>query len=243
MRGAMPGAPTLNELRPMLLCERKTIPPGRGWLYEIKYDGYRMLATTGEAPRLKSKNGADATTWFPELIRVLAELPPGYILDGEVCVLDDIGRSDFERLHRRARRKGWYRGADPVAYCVFDLLVGKGNDFRGQSLERRKAALQKLIGPPAPGLLFVDSVGNGAWLSPLKWGCATQHIDGQNRPVECVHPFDFCDRSLQRAPFFGKRHPMSRRGGPRVPGEINAPAMHPRSTYRVRLGPPGRPPI
>lgn len=164
MASRPPAAPTLAELQPMLLCERKTIPREPGWHYEIKYDGYRMLATTGEAPRLKSKNGADATTWFPELIRVLAELSPGHILDGEVCVLDDLGRSDFERLHTRARRKGWYRGADAVAYCVFDMLVCKGRDLRGQPLERRKAALRKLIGPPAPGLLFVHSVEDGAWL-------------------------------------------------------------------------------
>lgn len=82
-----------------------------------------MLTSTGAAVRLKSRNGANATTWFPELVDSLAELPPGYVMDGEASVLDDIGRSDFERLHARARRKGWYRGADPVAYCVFDLLV------------------------------------------------------------------------------------------------------------------------
>ncbi|WP_150124110.1 hypothetical protein [Cupriavidus nantongensis] len=69
----------------MLLSERKTIPREPGWHYEIKFDGYRMLATTGGAPRLKSKNGADATTWFPELVDALASLPAGGILDGEVC--------------------------------------------------------------------------------------------------------------------------------------------------------------
>uniref|UniRef100_UPI003F4905F5 ATP-dependent DNA ligase n=1 Tax=Cupriavidus necator TaxID=106590 RepID=UPI003F4905F5 len=161
---AVPPTPTLAELRPMLLCERKTIPRGPGWLFEIKYDGYRLLATTGSAPRLKSKNGADATTWFPELTDALAQLPAGYILDGEVCVLDDIGRSDFERLHARARRKGWCRGVDPVAFCVFDLLAGKGKDLRAQPIERRKAALKLLLAEPPPGLLYVDSVEDGAWL-------------------------------------------------------------------------------
>lgn len=117
----------------------------------LKYDGYRLLATTGDAPRLKSRNGANATTWFPELVEALATLPSGSILDGVVCVLDDIGRSDFELLHSRARRKSWYRGADPVAYCVFDLLVRKGRDLREQPIERRKATLQKLLAKPPPG--------------------------------------------------------------------------------------------
>jgi bifunctional non-homologous end joining protein LigD len=161
---ALPPAPTLAELRPMLLCERKTIPRESGLLYEVKYDGYRVLASTGPAARLKSRNGADATTWFPELVDSLAQLTPGNILDGEVCVLDDIGRSDFERLHKRARRKGWYKGADAVAYCVFDLLVGKGKDLRGETLERRKATLRKLLADPPPGMLYVDGVDDGAWL-------------------------------------------------------------------------------
>ncbi|GLC97845.1 DNA ligase [Cupriavidus sp. TA19] len=164
MASRQPSAPTLAELQPMLLCERKSIPPGPDWHFEIKFDGYRLLATTGSAPRLKSRNGANATTWFPELVDALTTLPSGCILDGEVCVLDDIGRSDFDRLHERARRKGWYRGAEPVVYCVFDLLVNKGKDLRGQPLERRKAALLKLLGQAAPGLLFVDSVEDGAWL-------------------------------------------------------------------------------
>ncbi|WP_231942520.1 hypothetical protein [Cupriavidus taiwanensis] len=155
--------PTLDDLQPMLLTERKTIPREPGWHFEIKYDGYRMLAMTGK-PRLKSKNGADATAWFPELVRALATLPAGYILDGEVCVLDDIGRSDFARLLARARRRGWYKGADPVAYCVFDLLVGKGKDLRGQPLERRKLALRRLLPEVREGMLYIDSVEDGAWL-------------------------------------------------------------------------------
>jgi bifunctional non-homologous end joining protein LigD len=73
-------------------------------------------------------------------------------------VLDDI----FERLHARARRRGWYRGAHAVAYCVFDLLVGKGTDLREQPIERRKAALRKLLDDPPAGLLYVDSVEDGA---------------------------------------------------------------------------------
>ncbi|UIF91737.1 hypothetical protein KAF44_32115 [Cupriavidus necator] len=147
----------------MLLTERKTLPTTGEWLWEVKFDGYRILASTGQ-PRLKTKNGADATTWFPEIASALAALPGGAILDGEVCVLDDIGRSDFERLHERARRRGWYAGADPVAYCVFDLLVAGGRDLRGQPVEKRKAALRKLLADPPPGLLYVQDVDDAAWL-------------------------------------------------------------------------------
>ncbi|KAI3591742.1 ATP-dependent DNA ligase clustered with Ku protein, LigD [Cupriavidus sp. U2] len=50
-------APTLDQLSPMLLVERKAIPREGDWLYEIKYDGYRVLASTGSAARLKSRGG------------------------------------------------------------------------------------------------------------------------------------------------------------------------------------------
>ena len=56
-------APTLDQLRPMLLTERKAIPRDGEWLYEIKYDGYRVLASTGSTARLKSRGGIDAA--FP----------------------------------------------------------------------------------------------------------------------------------------------------------------------------------
>jgi bifunctional non-homologous end joining protein LigD len=92
------------------------------WLFEIKYGGWRMLAVFGAGPpRLKTRAGNDCTTWFPEIVRALEPYDGGtYITDGEVAVLDDIGRSDFNRLQDRALRRG--PGGEPVIYCMFDLL-------------------------------------------------------------------------------------------------------------------------
>lgn len=157
-------APTLDQLSPMLLTERKAIPREDGWHYEIKFDGYRALASTGSPARLKSRGGADATRWFPEVAAALADMADGSILDGEVCVLDELGRSDFDRLHTRARRKGWYEGADLVVYCVFDILVAKGKDLRSSPLEARKAALAKLLRAHSAQVLHVTGVDDGAWL-------------------------------------------------------------------------------
>jgi bifunctional non-homologous end joining protein LigD len=56
-------APTLDQLSPMLPAERKAIPRELGWLYEIKFEGYRVLASTGSTARLKSRGGIDAA--FP----------------------------------------------------------------------------------------------------------------------------------------------------------------------------------
>ncbi|WP_042886284.1 hypothetical protein [Cupriavidus necator] len=155
---------SLRDVEPMLAEDRKLLPTLGSWHYEIKYDGYRMLA--GTSPRaLKTRNGADATTWFPEVVSALSALPLGaHILDGEVCVLDDIGRFDFNRLHTRARRRGWYPGADPVVYCVFDLLVYRGKDIRGEPIEARKRRLAQLLSGQPDGVLFVQSEEDGAWL-------------------------------------------------------------------------------
>lgn len=158
------GGPTLDQLCPMLLTERKTIPREGDWLYEIKYDGYRVLASTGSTARLKSRGGIDATAWFPEVAAAVADMPSGSVLDGEVCVLDDLGRSNFDRLHARARRKGWYEGADLVVYCVFDVLVAMGKDFRPVALEKRKAMLAKLLRSHGGQVLHVTGVDDGDWL-------------------------------------------------------------------------------
>jgi bifunctional non-homologous end joining protein LigD len=136
----------------MLLDERPLPWGDPAWVYELKYDGYRMLAEFGGgAAQIMSRNGADATAWFPEVAASLAKVRGGpHICDGEMCVLDEHGRSDFNRFQDRARRRGWYKGADPVTFCVFDLLMENGKDLTGLPLLKRKARLMKrLAGLPS----------------------------------------------------------------------------------------------
>jgi bifunctional non-homologous end joining protein LigD len=81
-----------------------------------------MLAQFGGGQAQLKPAMARMCQWFPEVTESLAEITGGpYIVDGEVCVLDDL--SDFEALETRARRRSWYKGAKPAAYCVFDLLA------------------------------------------------------------------------------------------------------------------------
>jgi bifunctional non-homologous end joining protein LigD len=160
----------------MLLHERQFDLGEPGWLYEIKYDGYRVLAAFGKGVKteLRTRHGADATAWFPEVVKSLSAVPGGpYITDGEVCVLDEYGRSDFEALQERARRRRWYAGARPVTYCIFDLLLDRGADITAQPLAKRKAALERLLKIPLPNLLKVGYVKEGARLvhSP---GCSRE---------------------------------------------------------------------
>ena len=80
---------------------------GPQWDFEIKYDGYRVLAEIDAGPvRLQTCNGADATAWFPEIMMALAATPGHQLLlEGEVCVVDELGRCGFERLKRRAQMR------------------------------------------------------------------------------------------------------------------------------------------
>lgn len=73
----------LEHVKPMLATASKALPRAGAWHVEFKYDGYRVLATRNQ---VRTRGGADATAWFPELPGALAGLAAGHhIIDGEVC--------------------------------------------------------------------------------------------------------------------------------------------------------------
>jgi bifunctional non-homologous end joining protein LigD len=157
---AQSGVPVLRippEKIDVMLAETVRRPFSRpGWLFELKYDGYRLLAIRDTARvMLKFRSGRDATRIFPEVARALAALPyPRFTIDGEVVVLDDSGRPKFQRLQLRAQRS---RNADVQAALVehpatlfgFDLLTYGDFDLRELSLYRRKQWLERIL--PARG--------------------------------------------------------------------------------------------
>ena len=128
-----------------------------GWIFELKLDGYRMLAAReNDAPRLVTRRGNDATPAFPELARALAALPfEGLVLDGEVVVLDESGRPSFQRLQNRAKLS---RAPDikhaaveaPASLYLFDLLACEGFDLRPLPLLKRKSILARLLPRTGP---------------------------------------------------------------------------------------------
>jgi bifunctional non-homologous end joining protein LigD len=130
------------------------------WIFEIKWDGYRTLARAGggQPVELRTRNGTDCTRWYPEVARALAALPGGpHVIDGEACVLDDVGRSDFNALHARAARRRGYPGAPQVTLMAFDLLVQDGRSIMALPLAERKERLaQLLVSLPKIGVLYVS---------------------------------------------------------------------------------------
>jgi bifunctional non-homologous end joining protein LigD len=147
---------TFESLTPMLLEEGLLDLSAPGWLYETKFDGYRLLVEIDGQVRLRTRHGIDATKWFPEIVAGLSWLRgKHYILDGEVCVLDAEGKGDFGRLQGRAEQRRLDAGADPVVYCAFDLLVDRNVDITRQTLVKRKTALAALLRKSHSSVLYV----------------------------------------------------------------------------------------
>ena len=153
----------------MLATLVETTPSDTSWLFEIKYDGVRVLATrAGDEIELRHRSNQVVTARYPEVVAALHALPlQSFMLDGEIVALDDRGRSSFQRLQERM---GLTRPADverargqvPVSAVVFDALALDGRDLRRLPLEARKECL-KLLVPPRGVVYFGDHVlGQGA---------------------------------------------------------------------------------
>jgi bifunctional non-homologous end joining protein LigD len=136
----------------------KRVPPfaQSGWIYELKFDGYRLVAGLHDGQvKLATRKGADATRWFPEVVQGLAQIPggPARPLAVQVCVLDELGRSDFNRRQDRARRRCFYPECDAVTFCAFDLIARDGHSLIGLPVEQRKLQLHQLL-TPMPGVIL-----------------------------------------------------------------------------------------
>lgn len=89
-------------LAAMLLSEVPRPFKRQGWGFESKCDGWRCVAQVKDGrAAIRTRRGTDATTWWPEIARGLSAFKGHHIVDGEVRVLDELGRSDFERLQSR----------------------------------------------------------------------------------------------------------------------------------------------
>jgi bifunctional non-homologous end joining protein LigD len=134
-----------------------------GWIFELKYDGFRVLAEiAAHGVRLSSRRGTNLMPCFPEIVGHLAGLPH-LILDGELVVLDDRGHPQFDRLARRFCMKRdmsieHAAKTDPACLFAFDLLAFKGHDIRKLPLERRKSMLKKAV-KGAKRIRYLDHIG------------------------------------------------------------------------------------
>lgn len=155
--GALRRPVAIGDVKVMLAETAEAPFSAQAWVFELKYDGFRLLASReGRDGRLVYRSGKEATHVFPEVLRAVRALPLGeLVLDGEVVVLDEAGRPSFQSLQKRVQLQ---RPADiqraswrlPATYFVFDLLAFEGFDLRALALVDRKAILEGLLPKEGP---------------------------------------------------------------------------------------------
>ena len=154
--------PMPMAIQPMLASIAEDPFDDPNWLFEIKWDGYRVVSFIRDGKvRMVSRNQNDLGPRYPEL-RELPKLVNAKtaILDGEVVVLDEQGRPSFSLMQQRTGIRAHGRQAAsrpelPILYYVFDLLYLDGYDLRRVELDDRKRALRQIL-PPGELVRFSD---------------------------------------------------------------------------------------
>jgi bifunctional non-homologous end joining protein LigD len=151
--GDAPLAKMPHSIKPMLAMPVDQCFDRPGWLFEIKWDGYRAIAEIeNHKVRLYSRRKLPFEATYAAITSSLQHLNHDAVLDGEIVVLDAEGRSQFQLLQNYAKtRQG------PLVYYVFDLLYLDGHDLRGLPLRRRKELLAQIL-PDLPAVKLGDHV-------------------------------------------------------------------------------------
>jgi bifunctional non-homologous end joining protein LigD len=136
-------------IEPMRATLVAALPEGQSWQYEVKFDGYRTLAVkTPAGVRLLSRNHRALDDRFPAIVRALAGLPDGCVLDGEVVALDAEGRPSFNRL------QNWRTRDTRLRYYVFDLLVYRERAVWRLPLAERRTLLAAVLADAADPIVL-----------------------------------------------------------------------------------------
>jgi bifunctional non-homologous end joining protein LigD len=132
-----------RDYKPMLatLEDEKNMPRGDEWEFEIKWDGYRIIArVAGGEAQLRTRKDQDYTQRFANVAKELEKAlkTPDCVVDGEVCALDEEGRPSFSAMQQA-------KPGTPIVYYVFDLLEVEGEPVLDLSLSERRARLKELL--------------------------------------------------------------------------------------------------
>ena len=128
-----------SRYAPMLATLADKLPKGKGWLYEAKWDGYRTIAyLSGSEATLRTRRDQDYTDRFSIIAKELAKAvkTPDCVLDGEVCAIDEDGRTSFSAMQQ---------GGHPLVYYVFDLLELEGEPLVELPFTERRQRLEGIL--------------------------------------------------------------------------------------------------
>jgi bifunctional non-homologous end joining protein LigD len=151
----------------MLATLERAVPHGVGWLFEVKWDGYRAIATiVGSECTLTSRRGNDLTQRFADVAKKIPKglKTPHCVLDGEVCALDDTGKSSFSAMQQA-------KPGTPFVYYVFDVLEVEGEPLLELPLVERRKRLEKLLDRRSATVRLSEAFDDGAAL----WQAVCEH--------------------------------------------------------------------
>lgn len=165
----------------------KAVPTGPDWIHEVKYDGYRgRVVRDGPDVKLLSKSGLDWSWRFPWIVETALKMrQKQFIIDGEICVLDVQGISDFDALHSNRRN-------EEAQLYAFDVIALDGEDLREEPLHARKARLDKLLKGRPQGIFVAPfepgEIGPGLFEAACRMGLeglVSKHRQRRYRPRTC----------------------------------------------------------
>ncbi len=138
-------SPFPHAIEPMLATKISEPFNDADWLYEIKWDGYRIVAHIERGNVvLHSRSLQDYTSWYEAIATELSTFKNDMVVDGEIVVLNEKGHPDFDALQK-------YAEGDTIIYYVFDLLWYNGYNLIELSLEQRKRILRNIL--PTNGMI------------------------------------------------------------------------------------------
>ena len=165
------GRPTIASLQDLPSAKARFVEPMKAklvekppapsdWIYELKFDGIRLIAVkTDKKVSLLSRNQNELGARFPEIVEAVKDLPAREcVIDGEVVALDEEGRSSFQLLQAREMegRKS------PVYFYAFDLLQLDGKSLVSLPLEARKNVLKKFCAQAGDPIRYSGAIGGDA---------------------------------------------------------------------------------
>jgi bifunctional non-homologous end joining protein LigD len=158
-----------DSLSPQLATLAACVPSVGIWRYEVKFDGYRLLARVdGSDVKLLTRGGHDWTAKMPTVVACLKRFGlTSAWLDGEVVVQGDDGTPDFSRLQRAFDGQGH----EALSYFVFDILFSQGNDVRALPWSERRSLLVTLLADRHEGAVRLSAEFEGDAAGILAAAC------------------------------------------------------------------------
>ncbi len=143
----------MDLIQPQLAQLQSQPPQGSDWIHEIKFDGYRTLAYIEPKVTLRTRSGLDWTEKYPSIAAALKKLHLRHsVFDGEICYVDEEGRSDFQKLQNSLKSGD----TSHLVYFVFDLLEHRGKDLRDLTQIERKERLREVLRQAPAEVRYAD---------------------------------------------------------------------------------------